>query len=510
MTLERRGPASNRSTIALLAILGVAVFLRLFHLGTESLWLDEGFSVRIARLPLPELLASAAGDIHPPLYYLLLHFWISVFGASEFAARFPSAVFGAASVLLVARLAEKLFDRSTSLVAAALAAVSVFAIHYSQEARSYALLGLLSLASLDEYCSLVPSRGLGPSLRYVLVSVALVYTHNFGWLVLVAQNLHFGWRLVRKDSPHAPRIWHWALLQCAVCLGFAPWAAVFAGQLSHVRGGLWVPRPTLLSLVKTAWEFAGSGPLLAAEGALAALWLFAPDGWAGRTGRILEPGARGAARDVAREAHAAGMPRARSLVALWMAVTVLVPFASSFLIAPVYNTRTMIGAAFGLYLCAADAIMRLPWRRWALVALGVLALLPLPAYYEGAHKEPWREVVAEIELGAAPGDLVVIHAGFNKPNAYDYYARRGDLEVWAFPAGGGEVNERNVAPLEAAAPAHRHVWVVLARDDDPKGLIRATLNRSHRLGLERIYTTRAYEPSRTRMIPSIGVARFDR
>lgn len=490
MTLERSSPASARNTLALLAILGIAVLLRFFHLGAESLWLDEGFSVRIARLPLPALLESAARDIHPPLYYLLLHFWISAFGASEFAVRAPSAIFGAASVLLVARLGEKLFDRSTGLLAAALSALSVFAIHYSQEARGYALLGLLSLASMDEYCSLARSRGLWPSLRYVLVSIGLVYTHNLGWLVLAAQNLHLAMGLVQDDAPRAPRIRHWVLLQGAVCLGFAPWLAVLAGQLGHVRGGFWAPRPSPLSLVRTALEFAGSGPLMAAEGALAALSLLA-----------LRP---------ARKARVTGMSRARSLVALWIATTVLVPFAASWLITPVYVTRTLIGAAFALYLCAADGIQRLPWRRGALVVLGALALLPLPAYYRGAHKDPWREVVAEVERGAAPGDLVLIHAGFNKPNVYDFYARRHDLEVWAFPAGGGAVNERNVAPLRAAAPAHAHIWVVLSRDDDPAGLIRAALKGSHRLGFERIHTIRAYEPRRTRVIPGIGVARFDR
>src|SRR6266851_3852750 len=61
-----------------------AFALRLFQLGTQSLWYDESVSLFIARQPIPELIAHTAGDVHPPLYYLLLHFWLQVAGTTEF------------------------------------------------------------------------------------------------------------------------------------------------------------------------------------------------------------------------------------------------------------------------------------------------------------------------------------------------------------------------------------------------------------------------------------------
>ena len=76
------------------AILALAAFLRFYLLDGQSFWNDEGNSARIAERSLQLITEGAAGDIHPPLYYYLLHFWRSVFGSSEFALRSLSAALG--------------------------------------------------------------------------------------------------------------------------------------------------------------------------------------------------------------------------------------------------------------------------------------------------------------------------------------------------------------------------------------------------------------------------------
>ncbi|MBM3134684.1 MAG: hypothetical protein FJZ89_05220, partial [Chloroflexi bacterium] len=69
------GVASPRLVLAaLLAITLLALGLRLGRLTFQPLWWDEGTSVYFASQPLPDLTAATAADIHPPFYYLLLHF----------------------------------------------------------------------------------------------------------------------------------------------------------------------------------------------------------------------------------------------------------------------------------------------------------------------------------------------------------------------------------------------------------------------------------------------------
>ena len=69
------------ATFVLLMLLLVALYLRVSHLGTENLWLDEAISVGIAKNSLGQVLSLSLDDFNPPLYRLLLHCWMWFFGA---------------------------------------------------------------------------------------------------------------------------------------------------------------------------------------------------------------------------------------------------------------------------------------------------------------------------------------------------------------------------------------------------------------------------------------------
>ncbi|MEP7199138.1 MAG: glycosyltransferase family 39 protein, partial [Chloroflexota bacterium] len=129
-------------------ILLAAFALRVFQLGAQSLWYDEAVSLFIAQKPIPDLIAHTASDIHPPLYYILLHFWLAVAGTSEFAAAFFSLFFGVLLVALGCRMARDWFGAYVGVVAAFLIAVSSFNLWYAQEVRMYTLVGCMALLSL--------------------------------------------------------------------------------------------------------------------------------------------------------------------------------------------------------------------------------------------------------------------------------------------------------------------------------------------------------------------------
>ncbi|GIV83227.1 MAG: hypothetical protein KatS3mg052_0234 [Candidatus Roseilinea sp.] len=129
------------------AILILAIVLRVHKIGAQSLWYDEGNSARIAERSLALIVEGAAGDIHPPLYYIALKYWRAVFGESEAALRSFSAVCSVLTVLFAYLIGRDAFGRHVGLVAAFLLAVMPFAIYYAQEARMYALLALCAAAS---------------------------------------------------------------------------------------------------------------------------------------------------------------------------------------------------------------------------------------------------------------------------------------------------------------------------------------------------------------------------
>lgn len=130
-------------------VLLAALILRLISL-TQSLWLDEAISfTAVKNYHFWEIITKfAPGDVHPPLYYLLLKLWTDIFGYSEISLRFPSVIAGVIAVFLVIRIGEKLFNRKIGLLAGLFLAVNPLAIYYSQEARMYSLVLLTVLLTI--------------------------------------------------------------------------------------------------------------------------------------------------------------------------------------------------------------------------------------------------------------------------------------------------------------------------------------------------------------------------
>src|SRR5256885_8101277 len=101
LTTAPEGPATHRRalTAAVVAVVALGVVLR--FLTTSHLWLDEALTVNIARLPLSRIPDALRHDGSPPLYYLLLHGWITVLGAGDVAVRALSATFAVATLPLM-------------------------------------------------------------------------------------------------------------------------------------------------------------------------------------------------------------------------------------------------------------------------------------------------------------------------------------------------------------------------------------------------------------------------
>ena len=256
----------KRSTLVLLAILLLASVLRFYRIDAQSLWSDEGSSVVQAGRDLPAIAANAALDIHPPLYYGLLHFWVMPFGTSESGVRSLSAVLGVALVLACYALGRRLWDEPIALLAAALAAVNPFQIVYSQEARMYMLMALLGALCVYATLRWQDSHGrmrAGWLVAYALCAVLGLYTHYLFPVIILACNIiallpadPVGATLVvaqsgrpqsrtgnaalgsRLHSAFVPSwLVAWLGTQLLVLLAFAPWLPVAIRQLSTWPAG---------------------------------------------------------------------------------------------------------------------------------------------------------------------------------------------------------------------------------------------------------------------------------
>jgi len=250
MWLTERSP-QRLVTGLLICLLLLSLGLRLYRIEAQSLWNDEGTAVALARRDLAAITRAAANDIHPPLYYYLLHYWMAVFGNSELAVRALSAWLGTLVVLLTflwARTVAGSFasphtGNSVGLAAAFFAALSPFQIYYSQETRMYILTTLLGALSMYAFVHLlsrwqaIPAGAdtLGsaverylPPAAYLLASILLLYSHYFAVTILVAQNVAWLWWPKKRRLPFALG---WVALQMVLVAAYLPWLLLAQRQL---------------------------------------------------------------------------------------------------------------------------------------------------------------------------------------------------------------------------------------------------------------------------------------
>jgi 4-amino-4-deoxy-L-arabinose transferase-like glycosyltransferase len=252
----------KKTTVVLLLILLLSFGLRVYRLDFQSVWTDEGFVIDLANRTLPELVAvwnispqeaydslsrpgldlvglAAETDIHPPLYYFLLHFWLGLTGHSEFALRFLSLFFGLAIVALLFVLGCRLLGEGVGLLAALMGGISPFYLDFSQQVRMYTLVTFL--VALSMY---VLARAIGGGhwrywVVYAVANALALYTHYIAIMSILTQGAIVGavlWIRARGTGSTTSRLGlAWLLAQLATLLLILPWAPYAVKQVTEYQ-----------------------------------------------------------------------------------------------------------------------------------------------------------------------------------------------------------------------------------------------------------------------------------
>jgi len=148
MTDERAHVSTKpgeRSVGAFVATCVVGLGLRLYGLGSESLWWDGVYAITTMAHPgLLEIIRLSSTDNNPPLLYVIFHYWMLLAGESAFSARLPSGMVGALAIPVMYGIGKLLFGRGAGLLAALILALSAYRVRYAQEARAYGLMVFLT------------------------------------------------------------------------------------------------------------------------------------------------------------------------------------------------------------------------------------------------------------------------------------------------------------------------------------------------------------------------------
>lgn len=380
---------------ALALILLAAAVLRTVAIGRESLWTDEALTLTIAHWPVREM-ATQPTDPTPFLYYAL-HKLLIPADAGAAAARNISLVAGLLSVPAIYALGRLALGRRGGLLAAALLGLSGPLIDYSQEARAYSLLVLLTILSATgllwwRRADRPRDRRLA-LLLFVSATALAFYTHLvaiFPIALALSLLLSFASRARPSRVPEA--------LSAAAALGLLaiPGLLRLARQAAIPDGFHWLPQATPAAfLTQTANAFlptalwpAAAIPMLALAAALVTLAL------------------------LRRPPDAPALAVILALLALPLLVWLF-----GFVARPIFMPRTVLFAIPGAILALSAALLTLrpPARDAATLALLAASLASAIAGGLSRDKEPWTAANAALAARVRPGDLILVCPNYVYP-----------------------------------------------------------------------------------------------
>jgi len=260
--------------IVIFSITVLAFILRLYRLDNQSYWIDEAWTVYYANLSLTELWHWLTHfEIKPPFYLPSTIGWVQIFGDSEFALRFYSAIFGTIAIPLTYQLGKIMGDIRVGLIAAFLMSLAPFQIWHSQEARLYtilttaALISMISFVRLNQrfcYTTKQPQNKSTPYLfilylLYVLATTWAITVHYHAVVLIGIQGLF----LLVTGKQQWRFYGVWATLVMLILLLLIPWLIFGFTFLQGYQN--WVPQPTFSEAFSRSLTTYSVGHLLPRE-----------------------------------------------------------------------------------------------------------------------------------------------------------------------------------------------------------------------------------------------------
>lgn len=406
----------------LIPIVLLALALRLPNID-RSFWIDEIYTVSVRGSFNVFGIITTGSDPHPPLYYLVVHGWMRVFGRSEIAVRSLSLLFGLASVVAVYLLATEMYDKQAGSVAALLMAVSSFQIQFAQTARMYSMLVFLSTLSIYFYVRTLNEHTVDNRVGYALTTLLMLLTHIYAVFVVLAQLLHLGYKLF--DWAQLAQVKKWLVTESMAGVFFIPWLGLvllpnylFASNDSEVR---WLSEPGLNTLSDISLAYAGvpvNYPLvnISSYGIL--------------IGRIFTVGIilMIVWQLYVQHRNDESVSSVTMLVLLILSFTII-PFALSVTVYPLLSPRYTIVGFVAVAILIGKTISDInvgskrirQSARVAVVLIVVVAMIAsLPATYRADSQEDWDRVSSVIENDLDESSVIIHNPGFTK-DSLNYY-----------------------------------------------------------------------------------------
>jgi hypothetical protein len=441
------------------------------QLDRRSLWVDEFLTLQMIRGAPQDVIAASMADLHPPLYFLALHAWTGLAGASDFALRWLSIAFGILGLTLLPSIAQRLAGPRAVAPATLLLALSPAYIEFSRMARYYSLVLMLGLLSTQFLLDAIESDDGKRWLVYGLAGLALFYTFYPAAILLLAHGLVF---ILPAFRSRAAR--HWLVVVLIVGVAFLPWFGASAAR--QVTGLAANPGA---DLARSGLGFGlGIGASFYAFSVSETIFPWRPEAWIGiiSVAGLLVVGLR-RTPDPDRWRCAGLFAICIGFMSL---VTNFVSVGTPFLNVP---ARGLFALPYYLLVVASGLAYVRSGRGRVILGGALLAVwsIGLFNYFEGQqflnpiYLTPAKEAAAHVRQNMEPGDLVIS----DYDSVFGHYFLRGESTVsHLYTDRVGEIEDA----LRIGAPAR--VWLVtIGRDQTQRvstaDAVRQALSADYRI-----------------------------
>ncbi len=374
---------TNLDRFYLLAFTTLGLVLRLLYVSQSEIAFDEPYSIGVAQLPFANMWEYLRTSNNPPLFELLLHGVVKLWGIEPPWVRLISAVASAITVVFVYLIGSRFFTRRIAVSASLLYTFSTFQISFSHEASVYALFNLFTCASVFLILTLHKQERMKwhTVIAFVLVNILLVYSHYFGWVVWA---LELSWLLaIGQTQKQSWPLWLALLL---VVPAYIPQLEIVWSRLSDVSQAQEAESPALVDLYYNMMKMMNA-PVVAFI--------------------AISIGGIAAVKAIIAK-HYQRIPDHTLLILHWFVTAYFGLFLVS-MVVPVFVDRSLIFVSGALYLCLAIAIDSLlpEERSWPLHGLmGILFMLSVNLKPD--HGRRWEGLVEHVSAQQTPQSCVVL------------------------------------------------------------------------------------------------------
>ena len=484
-----RSVGMRRRVSFLVALTFAATLVRYWVALRGGMWRDEALFLAIVRLPswnsVLEFLRNS--ESHPPLFYAMMRAWLRITGDNDASALALVAILGGLLVPVMYWIGVRLYSRRVAMWVAVVAAFSPSLIAHSAAVRPYSLLPLLVVVSSYQLIRALHSGIRKAWIIYILVSAAMLYTHNWTWLVGFGQFVAVAAWGARDITRRRRRLAEAGFAAAAVFALYVPWLSTLLHQTSMAgHAPVSVESVTQAVVIFGAFVvFALQATILASVGDPSAIWfgltviLSVIAAWLAYSGALH-----------GRMPAEAELPDDKASLTRLASRVFVVTSLAAFGLAVLLSTRTLLVFPWCIAMLAPGVLLAtIAWvmRIWdmaksrqhrALVA-GV-GMMIVGSYGAGighllsTERSNALEVAQAVGAKANASDLIVIAPQWIAPSFNSYY--RGANQQIDYPTqareltvsfsglasrmASPEIFARTIKTITEARRANRRVWLI--------------------------------------------------